>query len=344
LCYSWIKLHPEVRPCGQIMSCGPSVEERDRLRSQLDELEASALERDAADGVSLHNLQLQKLKYMSMLQRCEAQSPTLDDLVSHYEEEISEFTSEVTRLKKVNVPLCFGSQDPSPGTPCSGSRHRAPTVAEELLDTACALWPKHSAGLVRERFVQVAEWRLSILRSEALKVTENLRAAENRLEQLRGRNGKAETYLLDITSQIEKGEEELEETRSNIREGHREVLRLREACAVPTRMKRESSILIKLLDQDGGRLAVQKHRRSTELCKRLYEEVMIAAPLLQALVGCARADVEREFARYLRLKESHGLLLQKVQHAVTRGLLKDESVLFCRAPSGLSTRPDKTFE
>merc|ERR1712066_1061293 len=99
---------------------------------------------------------------------------------------------------------------------------------------------------------------------------------------------------------------------------------MREACYVPAKLKKEANFLMKFLHHEGGRLKTSRHLRSLEACKRLYHEVSEAAPALLPLAGRAKTEMEEEFARYLRLEDSHSRALQKLHLAVTRGLQRPQ--------------------
>merc|ERR1712032_1232080 len=114
---------------------------------------------------------------------------------------------------------------------------------------------------------------------------------------------------------------ELQRERSILTNLHREALSLREACLVPAQLKKKTQVLMKFLDQEGGRLNTERHLRGLQTAAKLYHGVAVHAPVLQPLAGRAKAAMEEEFAKYRRLQQRHARLLQQVHLKVVRGVV-----------------------
>lgn len=307
-----------------------------------EELEAAYEEEEVQAQVKLHDLQLERLRLAAFVQRFREQPPTVEDLAQRHEEELDELQAEVRRLREENADLALrpghGASTelqvyggPAGGLHSAGSlgaeasqapaRSRAKSAVEELNEEVCALRRRYLEHRRRQRRSSLQEWRLESCRGEAVHVVRQVRLQERRLEDSRSRVSATEARLAELRAALVQGQQEFEQEKIRIRELHREAIRLREACYLPTKLKRESGFLVKALDQGGGgRVQTRKHLRGVEACARLYEEVAAQAPSLLPLAGRARADMEAHFARYLQLEEAHTRSLRRLHSAITRAV------------------------
>merc|ERR1711862_726711 len=100
----------------------------------------------------------------------------------------------------------------------------------------------------------------------------------------------------------------------------------RESCYVPVQLKKSSGVLMKFLDQEGGRLNTEKHFRSLQAASKLYSAIAAQSPSLQPLAGRAKAAMEAEFTRYQLLERHHKRQLHKLHIMVTRGVLRPSTL------------------
>mmetsp|Transcript_94156 Transcript_94156/g.266433 ORF Transcript_94156/g.266433 Transcript_94156/m.266433 type:complete len:358 (-) Transcript_94156:214-1287(-) len=298
---------------------GEPLDELERLQNEYSELKNAAAERGASDGVTLHDAQLLRLKLSGLLQRYQERPQNIEDLAEHYEGTIRELTSEVLQLRQENASLAM--QEPPVGA--KAQQPRARTAVDELCAEVCRLRLRHAEHQERERRAQLEEWRLDRYQDEARHVVRQLKVQERRFDEFRGRHAGAEGYLHDLAEELAQGQADTERERAAIQELNREEVRLREACYLPAWIKRESGFLMKMLDQEGGRLKTKQHLRSLEVCKRLYSEVVAHAPSLLPLASRAKSEMEAAFTRYLQLEEAHSRALQRLHFQVTRELVRD---------------------
>lgn len=301
------------------------MQELDRCRTEYADAQAAAAECDAKVVLEIQDARLLRVRLSAILQRYKERKPTISDLASPYEAELDGLQSELKLLKEENGLLAMcdtGLLDASNATRDKprGSRSRPLTVAEELHREACELRISQSEGSRIARQTQIAERSLEAMKDETKRTTARFKAQEQQLADLRNRHIKGEAYLKDLLEAQVQVDQELEAERAILRELHRQALHMRESCYVPAKLKKETTFLMKLMQHEGGRLKKSRHLRSLEACKRMYDEIAVTAPNLLPLAGRAKAEMEEEFARYLKLEESHGRALQRLQLAVTRGL------------------------
>lgn len=299
--------------------------EVERLRSEYRELEAASRERDAEDGVALSDAQLAKLQLSALLHRYHERPPPVEEFAERYEAELHDLAAEAQRLREKNALLVFKQDDARPAafTRTAGGQPHVRTAAEELSDEVLRLRQRHMEHRRLERQVAIEEQRLASLKDEGKRVLRQLKTRDQLLVEMRERHSKADAYLQDTSKLAALGEAELERERVHIQDLHCQVAALREASIQPARLKKESTFLVRLLDQEGGRLQTKRHLRGIDACRKLYDEVALHAPSLLPLAGRARSEMEADFAKFLRLQDAHGRSLQKLQNAVTRGLLRD---------------------
>ena len=144
------------------------------------------------------------------------------------------------------------------------------------------------------------------LQCEARSWLRFLQAQEQRLKEFRSRHERAQGYLRELEAGRSRDEDAVEQLKRRINELHSVVFSLREACAAPTRLRKETTFLRKMLDQEGGKVVLKRHFRSLESARSLYAEAAAHAPALQPLAGRVKSDWEVAFARYVRLEEAHG--------------------------------------
>mmetsp|Transcript_129405 Transcript_129405/g.235211 ORF Transcript_129405/g.235211 Transcript_129405/m.235211 type:complete len:434 (-) Transcript_129405:48-1349(-) len=333
------------------------LRELERLCLDFAELEATRDEQAASDAVALHDAQLLRLRLSAVLQRYREKPPAAEDFVERYEAEIDELATEVQQLREENTALALRAQlrsqpsglqlnghgegvadnveaqrssaaSSSPSASprrAGGSRGSvpAPALAPQVLEEVRELWRRRNEAAKLARRARVDEWRLTGLRSETQAVARELRRKDKQLDELRRKHAEAGDLYRELATETLEGREELERQRSGLQELHRTALGLREACHVPAQLKKKSSILMKFLDQEGGRLSTEKHLRSLQAISKLYGAVMTHAPALQPLAGRAKAAMESEFERYQQLEQAHARLLQKLHLVVTRGVMQD---------------------
>jgi hypothetical protein len=306
------------------------MQELQRCRSEFAEEQAAAAEREACEDLELHDAHLLRVQLTSLLQRYRERKPSVEDLARSYEIELSGVEAELRLLREENGLLATsGAEDMDAFVDYGITGHlsraskrnsRPLTVAEELHEEACQLRLAQMQARKRSRRTKLGEWSLEAAKEESKKVASRLKAQEQRLQELRSQHMKAEAYLRELLDAQALSEEDLEAEKQCVRQLHRDTLNMREACHLPAKLKKESTFLMKFLDQEGGRLKTSRHLRSLQACKRLYDEVAQAAPNLLPLAGRAKTEMEEEFARYMRLEDSHCRTLQRLHLAVTRGL------------------------
>lgn len=306
------------------------LRELENLQTEYKDLKTAGAEQDASDGVALHDAQLLRLKLSGLLQRYHERPQNIEDLAEHYEGTMKELTSEVLHLLRENASMAMrgnavGSCGAEPVAGAKPQHPRARTAMDELCEEVCKLRLRQVEHRERERCSQLDKWRLDNNRDEARQVIRQLKLQERQLEEFRGRHAKAEGYLHDIMEEMTHGQLDTEHERATIQELNREEVHLREVCYLPAWIKRESAFLMKMLDQEGGRLKTKRHLRSLEVCKRLYSEVTTHAPSLLPLASRAKSEMEATFTRYLQFEEAHSRTLQRLHFQVTKELVKDKS-------------------
>lgn len=311
------------------------MQELQRSRAELAEAQAIAAEREACEDLELHDAHLLRVRLSALVQRYRERAPSVEDLARGYEIELSGVEAELRLLREENGLLATGASEDVDAVAHRAEGHmgrtskrnsRPLTVAEELQEEACQLRVAQLQARSRNRRTKVGEWSLKAVKEETKMVASRLKAQEHRLQELRSQHMKAEAYLKELVDAQKRSEEDLAAERERIRDLHHDTLNMREACHLPAKLKKESSFLMKFLDQEGGRLKTSQHLRSLQACKRLYHEVAQAAPSLLPLAGRAKTEMEEEFARYMRLEDSHCRTLQRLHLAVTRGLQRPPDV------------------
>jgi len=307
--------------------------ELDRLRTEYQELEAVGAEQDAGDSVALQGARLERLRLQRVLVRHRERALTVEELAERYERELDELTSEALRLSEENASLVArgaqrgADEEPAAAATTQPGAPRARTAVEELYDDVRRLRQKRAEHQRRERRTRVEEWRLSVSQEEVRRLTRQLKLQDRRLEEARSQHAQAEACLQELGEQLVRYRRELEQEQALIQRLNREAVSLREACYLPARIKRESNFLMKLMDRGDSRMKTRKHMKSSEACKRLYEEVARHAPPALPLAGRVKADMETEHSRFLRLEEAHSRALQRLHMAVTRDVLCDRDGL-----------------
>lgn len=285
-------------------SCYVPSDELLRLGTELAELETSLEEQEAADALELNDLQLQRVTLTSQLQRY-PERPSVEEVAARYEGEIEELGADVCRLKEENGRLA-----------CEAA---SPRRTRQLLEEAEQLRHVQQAGQKRRRQVQLMEWRLECSRAEMQVLGKVLRSRERALDELRHRHGEAEGLLKQLESDQVSGREAIERERRLLHGLHREIVGLREACYEPAQLTKRSSALMKSLE---GR-TTEKHLRSLQACRKLYDAVSVSASMLLAYASRVKTAFDETFARYLRLANAHSQLLHRLHLGVAKGVLRD---------------------
>ncbi|CAE8711538.1 unnamed protein product [Polarella glacialis] len=290
-------------------------------------LASDAEEKEVSTGVDLQDACLERLRLTGLLQRQRDRPPTTEDLADRQREALEELAGEAVRLREENSWLATQSSCEAHNTSVSSQPHRARSAFEELRDEVGKLRRRFADFRCRERRCRVEEWRLASCKGDSRDVIHQMKLQEQQLQELKRKLGDGEGSLRQATEQVARGRLEAEEEQAAIRDLNREVIATREACYLPARLKRETSFLMKIFDQEGGRLKTKRHLRSLESCKKLYEEVVAQAPSVLPLASRTKSDMEVLFSRYLQLEEGHNRALQRLHMAVTRGLVKDTALL-----------------
>eukprot|EP00931_Biecheleriopsis_adriatica_P093539 TRINITY_DN67277_c0_g1_i1.p1 TRINITY_DN67277_c0_g1~~TRINITY_DN67277_c0_g1_i1.p1 ORF type:complete len:329 (+),score=97.50 TRINITY_DN67277_c0_g1_i1:21-1007(+) len=306
-------------------------EELLRLKAARQALETEAAEEDASGGVSLNDALLERLHLSSVLQRFRERVPSAEDLAERQLHALEELLSEAMRLKEENSRLAMragtGEQAAEAHNASVSSRasrtSRVRLAGEELHDEVCRLRRRHVEHRRRELQSWLKEWKLASCKGEARQVVSEMKQQEKQLQELRTAAATQERSLQEEQKLLERSRRDTEVEQSLIRDLNREVVVTREACLMPARIKRETNFLVKMLDQEGGRLKTRRHLRSLEACKKLYDEVAEHAPSLLPTAGRAKLEMEAQFSRYLQLEEGHNRALQRLHLTITRGLLHE---------------------
>lgn len=309
----------------------------ERLREEQHECEAALSEEDAAGEIALRDLQLEKARLAGLLRRLQARRPGPGEMCEQLLQELGTLAAEVRGLREENASLAVvretaigeAEQPPIPAragdrehrpSRCSPSGRPARSATEELCEELRAPRRRRETQEQALREARLGEWQLDRGRQEAKRAAAQLRQRERLLLELRAQHARAQEVLRERTAQAARVHQEAAHERTHIQMLNREVLQLREACCLPAKLKRETSFLVKVLNQEGGRLKTQQHARALEDCRRLYDEVSARAPALLPLAGRAVADVEAAFARYTKLEAEHSKALQRLHHVVAQGL------------------------
>lgn len=77
------------------------------LLAEYARLEANAEESAASDAVGLHDLQLQRLRLQTLLQRYQEKLPSAEELAERYEAEMGELAAEARQLREENALLAI---------------------------------------------------------------------------------------------------------------------------------------------------------------------------------------------------------------------------------------------
>mmetsp|Transcript_4378 Transcript_4378/g.7761 ORF Transcript_4378/g.7761 Transcript_4378/m.7761 type:complete len:310 (-) Transcript_4378:45-974(-) len=299
-------------------------EELERLKADYEALETEAVEQEAGGGVELNDALLERLRLSGLLQRCRERRPSPEDLAERQRAAVDELSDEVLKLREENAALAFKAGETEAHNVSVSSRStRVRSAAEEMSEEVLKLRRRFFEHRRRERQSWLKEWLLTRCKSEARSVIREMKQGEKQLQELKEAVATRRANLQHAQQQVARGHEETQEEQSSIRDLNREVMVTREGCLMPARLKRETSFLMKIFDQEGGRLNTRRHLRSLEACKKLYNEVAAHAPALLPLAGRAKLEMENQFSRYLSLEEAHNRALQRLHLGVARGLLHE---------------------
>lgn len=324
-------------------------EDVQRLSSELAELRAVAEEEELAQSLANHDAELLRLELRATLQRCQERAPPVEEIAERYEAKIDELSAELRHLQEENALLALhhetgmgigllGEQDRAvdDDEACSealsqrsarqrllerGRVDRAAAEAQRLHSEAKEVWKFQAKSAARSRRCRVNEWYLVCMRQELQEVAQGLKGRSQQLRALQRKIGESESQRQQLACDREKCHEDLELGREELVQLHKQALEIREACVVPAQLKKKSSALMRCLDQEGGRLNIEKRMRGLEAAAKLYQNVALHAPSLQPLASRAKTSMEAEFARYRQLEQQHSRLLQQLQINVMREAL-----------------------
>eukprot|EP00438_Fugacium_kawagutii_P001308 Skav226292 [mRNA] locus=scaffold3301:259179:261894:+ [translate_table: standard] len=310
-------------------------EELQRLRSEYDALKAAADEDQAADEILLHDVQLERLRLRGLLDRYMERPPKVEELAERYESEIDQLSEELRQLQEENALLAYEASREGEGhndeaTPVSSHRaslsSKSPRVkASSARRTARQVYL--SAKETRQceakltslrRRTRVNEWYLSQLKNQLQETGKIMQSREHRLNELRQRFDQAGEQRQRLAEEHVRTQQMLDTERQELLELHREALSLREACYLPAQLKKKSSMLTKFLDQEGGRLKLEKHLRGREVVAKLYRSIAQQAPECQAIAGRVKTDMDAAFANLQQLQSQHQRQLQQLHLNLAR--------------------------
>jgi len=297
-------------------------EELERLKAEHEALETEAAEQEAGGGVELNDALLERLRLSGVLQRCRDKRPGSEELAERQRSALDELAGEVLKLREENAALAIKAGEEAHNVSVSSRSSRVRSAAEELSEEVLKLRRRFFEHRRRERESWQKEWQLTRCKSEARSVIREMKQGEKQLQEMKEVVASSRENLRHVQQQVARGYQETQEEQSLIRDLNREVMVTREACFMPARLKRETSFLMKIFDQE-SRLNSRRHLRSLEACKKLYDEVARHAPALLPMAGRAKLEMENQFSRFLSLEEAHNRSLQRLHVGVTRGLLHD---------------------
>ncbi|CAL1149174.1 unnamed protein product [Cladocopium goreaui] len=309
-------------------------EEVVRLRSEYDSLKAAADEEQAADEILLHDAQLERLRLRTLLDRYVERPPKVEELAERYESEIDELSEELRQLQEENALLAYHESsraeqfDHEDATPSTSRSHRSPSTRSPRVNTRRTARQVHlQAKETRQceakltslrRRTRVNEWYLSQLKGQLQETAKVMQNREHRLQELRLRFDQAGEERQRLAEEHVRTQQMLDTERQELVQLHQEALSLREACYLPAQLKKKSSMLTKFLDQEGGRLKLEKHLRGREVVAKLYRSVAQQAPECQAIAGRVKTDMDAAFANLQQLQAQHQRQLQQLHLNLAR--------------------------
>lgn len=309
-------------------------EEVVRLRSEYDSLKAAADEEQAADEILLHDAQLERLRLRTLLDRYVERPPKVEELAERYESEIDELSEELRQLQEENALLAYHESsraeqfDHEDATPSTSRSHRSPSTRSPRVNTRRTARQVHlQAKETRQceakltslrRRTRVNEWYLSQLKGQLQETAKVMQNREHRLQELRLRFDQAGEERQRLAEEHVRTQQMLDTERQELVQLHQEALSLREACYLPAQLKKKSSMLTKFLDQEGGRLKLEKHLRGREVVAKLYCSVAQQAPECQAIAGRVKTDMDAAFANLQQLQAQHQRQLQQLHLNLAR--------------------------
>ncbi|CAK9084780.1 unnamed protein product [Durusdinium trenchii] len=311
------ELHPEPPPLDPTLLRG----ELQRLRGEYDSLKAAAEEEEAADEVRLHDLRLERLALKALLDRYRERPPKVEELAERYESEIDQLSEELRQLQEENALLayhaaCDDEASPAP-TPSASARTPRTTVgsaqrrsARQVKEQAKEVRQCEAQLMALRRRTRVNEWYLAQLKTQLQETGKLLQGRESCLKDLKERIDQAHADRRRLSGERVRTQQTLETERQELVQLHQEALSLREACYLPAQLKKKSSMLTKFLDQEGGRLQLEKHLRASSAVQQLYRRVGSEAPEATALAGRVKADMEAACQKVQELHSQHQRLLQ----------------------------------
>ncbi|CAK9101093.1 unnamed protein product [Durusdinium trenchii] len=246
-----------------------------------------------------------------------------EELAERYESEIDQFlgreelSEELRQLQEENALLayhaaCDDEASPAP-TPSASARTPRTTVgsaqrrsARQVKEQAKEVRQCEAQLMALRRRTRVNEWYLvpgfevwcvvgwedAQLKTQLQETGKLLQGRESCLKDLKERIDQAHADRRRLSGERVRTQQTLETERQELVQLHQEALSLREACYLPAQLKKKSSMLTKFLDQEGGRLQLEKHLRASSAVQQLYRRVGSEAPEATALAGRVKADME----------------------------------------------------
>ncbi|CAK9101201.1 unnamed protein product [Durusdinium trenchii] len=221
-----------------------------------------------------------------------------------------------TRWSKVTQAACDDEASPAP-TPSASARTPRTTVgsaqrrsARQVKEQAKEVRQCEAQLMALRRRTRVNEWYLAQLKTQLQETGKLLQGRESCLKDLKERIDQAHADRRRLSGERVRTQQTLETERQELVQLHQEALSLREACYLPAQLKKKSSMLTKFLDQEGGRLQLEKHLRASSAVQQLYRRVGSEAPEATALAGRVKADMEAACQKVQELHSQHQRLLQ----------------------------------
>lgn len=309
-------------------------EELQRLRFEYASLKAAADEEQTADEILLHDAQLERVRLKALLERYVERQPKAEELAERYEAEIDQLSEELRQLQEENALLAYhdardAEDEAAPTTPVTpvtpGSRSSLSSPGRRSAVRSVARRTARQVHLQAKetrqceakltslrRRTRVNEWYLSQLKVQLQETAKLMQMKEHRLHDLRSRFDQAGEERQRLAQEHVRTQQMVDMERQELMQLHQEALTLREACYLPAQLKKKSGMLTKFLDQEGGRLKLEKHMRGREVVAKLYRTVAQQAPECQAIAGRVKTDMDAAFTILQQLHAQHQRQLQNL--------------------------------
>lgn len=286
-----------------------------RLCTEQDSLEAAEDDEEEAtrDALALHDARLLRLTLVAAVERFRDRSPQLEDLVLRHEEELGALAEEVQQLREENLSLALAASRSSGGS----SSSEATSESQEV----CQVLRRRSQMSTLRLQSQVSEFRLSRLRAEMQANAKQLHNRERQLAEMRKQFSEAKSLAEELADEAAKLCNDVDEQQYVLQDLHKKAFSMREECHLPAELKKKSSILLKALDSQGGRLSTEKRQRCLQSTSKLYTAIAAQAPGLLPLASRVKVATEAEIGRYESLEQAHANQVHRLHLLATRGVL-----------------------